>query len=284
MRTRGLALFGWIAVTACAAPSEELERAELLVMCHNSNCAGPVDPSRDDRLEALAESLALRHEGRAVIDGIEIDSVWLRAEERCIYVHDLYSGGPRPDYLVAARTLADYLRREPAPSWNGQRFYTKMELKSFVGEADGEEVHSPEEARRHAACVLEATSLLTDAAEAVGTNVVVIYESEDTALLEAIASHPAFPGRQPTPRTELWFAAHYALPRPPGMDFEVVAINQNELRDGDYNEYRQDGTQLMLWMFDATSETLGMIDFFRPEFANTNEALLVRRWDRRDRS
>src|SRR5688572_5907147 len=53
-----------------------VERHQALVVCHNSNCAGPPDPTRDDSLEAMYDSLALRDEGRPTIDGIEVDTLW----------------------------------------------------------------------------------------------------------------------------------------------------------------------------------------------------------------
>src|SRR5688572_2548703 len=115
----GAALLG-----ACTRPSP-------LVICHNSNCASP-DTTRDDTLDAMAESFALSFDGKPVLDGMEIDTFWDGAAGECIFAHDLDHDTATPA-LAAAQAIADHLATSPMPSHNGERFYAFIELKGYVG-------------------------------------------------------------------------------------------------------------------------------------------------------
>src|SRR5688500_3488493 len=76
------------------------------VMCHNANCVGPADPSRDDRLDSLAASLALTYDGRPLLDGVEIDVFWHGASARCLFAHDQNDVSGAADARDAARAIA----------------------------------------------------------------------------------------------------------------------------------------------------------------------------------
>src|SRR5687768_15351077 len=79
-RASGLAIIAVLA--GCDRPS-------VRVICHNANCHGPTDPHSDDTIPALRASLALRYDDRPTIDGIEIDSFWVGADDTCVFAHDL---------------------------------------------------------------------------------------------------------------------------------------------------------------------------------------------------
>src|SRR4249919_3015938 len=65
------------------------DRPQVLVVCHNSNCAEPTAPENDDSIEALQKSLPITVEGKPAIDGTEVDLFWDAANNRCIFAHDI---------------------------------------------------------------------------------------------------------------------------------------------------------------------------------------------------
>src|SRR5512139_622305 len=83
------------------------DRPQPLVICHNGNCASP-DVSRDDTLSALDESLALTFDGIPAVDGVEWDTFWFGAENRCLFAHDL-DGDTMVPASAAAEVVAAHL-------------------------------------------------------------------------------------------------------------------------------------------------------------------------------
>ena len=65
------------------------DRARPILICHNANCVEPADPEADDTIESLRASLALEWAGKPAMDGIEIDLIWDRIGDRCLFAHDL---------------------------------------------------------------------------------------------------------------------------------------------------------------------------------------------------
>src|SRR5687767_14732055 len=108
-------------------------RPSARVMCHNANCAGPPDPSRDDTLDALAQSLALEHGGRPLLDGMEIDVFWHGdgngGAGRCVFAHDIDTASDAEDAMRAAEVIASYLGTRAPRSFDGGPFIIRMELK-----------------------------------------------------------------------------------------------------------------------------------------------------------
>jgi len=272
------------AIALCAATG--CDRPNPIVICHNANCAGPVDLSRDDTLPALRESLALTYDGRPAIDGVEIDLVWDAASARCVFAHDPpASDASPPGAEETTHVLVDYLEGPGEVSWNGDCFYVKIELKGAV--ARNGRGHTPSERDLHADCVLEQLALLDDAAARTGRAVEVIFDSADPALLDALRARPTWPPQLASDRVRVRLAADFGAPAPFGSDtqplrgfadIDIVEIHPSWLTDAAYQAYVSLGVDLNIWMFSATTETFAAIERFDPEYIGTGEVPLLRRW------
>ncbi|MEZ4365034.1 MAG: hypothetical protein R2939_01960 [Kofleriaceae bacterium] len=252
------------------------------VICHNANCAGEVDPSRDDTLPALAESLALTYRGRPAIDGVELDLFWRGSDDACIFSHDLDQADPAPA-MDAAAALAAYLA-QPGPITASERpFEVLLELKPHV---DAAEVvaHTPAQRTAHAACAWQVYDAIAAAALASGHEAVVTMSSYAPALLAEVLAQA--PGTPPIPAR---LGALQGVPAPldgqtssldayAGLPIAVVEVHPHWLLDGQAEAIASLGADLSLWMFSATAETFALIRQHQPVTVVTSEALLMRRW------
>src|SRR5689334_22257395 len=142
------------------------ERPDILLVCHNSNCAEPTEPEKDDTIEALRESLVLEVAGRPAIDGTELDLFWRASDGTCLLAHDL-AGGATDLAGDAAQVLADHLARPGPITSADQPFQVFIELKDFV-DPDKSVHHTPEQRRLHALCAWDVYTTITGAAVANG--------------------------------------------------------------------------------------------------------------------
>lgn len=183
----------WLAVL-CAASAFGCARAPAssLLLCHNANCASPGTVERDDDLGALDASLALRLDGRPPFDGVELDTVWDAGAGRCLFAHG--AGTPAPLLSEATDRIATLLAGEAPASWNGARFYLKIELKPDVA-ADGR-AHSQAEAEAHADCVLDRLAEVERAAATRGRAVTALLDASDPTLLVTLTQRPRWPGKR----------------------------------------------------------------------------------------
>jgi len=137
------------------------ERPPTLVICHNGNCAGTADPADDDTLEALSASLDLRWRGRPVIDGVEVDALWHRPTQTCLFDHGPGTELPPDTTAQAVALIAEHLAL-PDVAANGDRFYVFIELKGYV--AGRYDLHTADELALHAGCALDLYECLVAAA------------------------------------------------------------------------------------------------------------------------
>lgn len=262
------------------------DRPDPILLCHNSNCAGAVDLSRDDTLPALRESLALTVEGRPAIDGTELDVVWDAASGRCVFAHEPpESDAPAPDIDAAVGEIVQYLEQPGDISWNGARFYVKLELKGIVTR-DGRR-HTAAERDLHADCALAQLAALDDATVRTGRALEVILDTADPALLDALTARPGWPPTPASADLRVRLSADFGAPAPFGSDsrplgefsdVDIVEFHPRWTTDATYQAYLSLGVDLNLWMFSATTETFAAIERFEPDYVNTGEALLLRRW------
>lgn len=265
-----------VALAAC-------ERPTTLVICHNANCAEPVDPQNDDTLEAMRESLALEYDGRPAIDGVEIDSFWRGADATCLFAHDLEEAEMTPA-MDAANELAAHLATQPTPlTFSGQPFRVLLELKSHVA-ADTAARHTPEQRDLHAQCAWQMYTAISDAAVGNGHEVVVIFSAFAPELLRAMTANQ--PAATPTP---FRFGAIQGVPAPlddqtrpladyAGIELGMIEVHNQWLLDGQLDAIESYGVDLAFWMFAATVETFAAIDQYEPALVVASEAQLVRRW------
>lgn len=262
-----------LAMAAC-------ERPQPLVICHNANCVSP-DTSRDDTLSALAESLALGYAGRPVIDGMELDTFWYRAEGRCLFAHDL-DGDTLTTPRDAATIIADHLAGTDAPSWNGERFHVFIDLKAHVGPSY-DELHSPEELVAHAECALDTVDTIAAGARARGHQLTVGFISGRPRHLEILRASPRF---QPAADVELLLIGDIFAPYsdlvPELADYQVpldaIEYHPDFMTEVHRETYRALEIDLVQWSFVTTIEAFDAIERWEPSYVVTNEAELMRRW------
>lgn len=266
-----------IVVAGCAA------RPDTLVLCHNANCAEPVDPRNDDTIEAMRESLALVYAGRPAIDGVEIDSFWRGVDETCLFAHDLEEAEMTPALDAATELAAHFAATAPPLSYSGQPFRVMIELKSHVA-PDTAARHTPEQRDSHARCAWQMYTVIADAAVANGHAIDVTFSAFAPELLHAmIANQPA---ATPTP---FRYGAIQGVPAPlddqtrplgdyEGIELGLVEVHNQWLLDGQYDAIDRERTELAFWMFAATVETFAAIEQYEPEIVVASEAQLVRRW------
>jgi|SoiMethySBSTD1v2_1073268.scaffolds.fasta_scaffold08713_14 hypothetical protein len=255
------------------------------VVCHNANCTGPPDPSRDDRIDSLAKSLALVYDGRPLLDGVEIDVFWHGASGRCLFAHDLNDVPRAVDASAAAQAIADYLVTPGLRSYDGQAFTIRMELKGFVG-AIGDE-HSDAQAVAHAECALDLFDIYRRAALDSGQNIAVIFDSSAPKLLKTLVAQPRWPGRTRSGQVQVRLSADFVDSTPSGLAFQKLAdfpevddvlFHAGWINDAHYQAFRSLDVELTIWMFSATVETFDAIERFEPAAVLTSEAPLLRRW------
>jgi hypothetical protein len=262
-------------IAACSRPSP-------IVICHNGNCATN-DVSRDDTIEALDESLALTFDGRPVLDGVELDTFWFAAESRCIFAHDL-DGDTSISVSDAAAHVGDHLATHTNVSWNGERFYTFLELKGFVGDSFDDR-HTPLQFEQHADCALEAARRIASGARDGGHPLTIGFIAGVPRHHETLVTRAGW--------TELIamdvevmligdIFAPYSSIVPELSDFKVpldaAEYHPDYLTPAQAATYASYGIELVQWSFITTSEALTAIEKWEPSYAITNEAMLLRRW------
>lgn len=272
---RAVASAALLALAAC-------ERPDILVVCHNANCAEPADPAKDDTIEALRESLVLEVDGRPAIDGIELDLFWRGSDGTCLLAHDL-AGGVTDLATAAADVVAGHLASAGPLTSGGAPFQVFIELKAHVG-AQTSERHTPAQRTMHARCAWAVYTTIADAAVANGRDLAVFFASFGPDLLrEMIAQRPASVPFEPR------YEAFYGVPRPldtetrplsdyAGVPISLVEFHAQWIHDAQYEGVVSSGIDVGLFMFSATVETFAAMEQYRPLVVNTSEARLVRRW------
>ncbi len=271
-------LGGLVALAALGA----CDRPQPLVVCHNANCAEPVDPASDDTLDALRASLALELDGRPVIDGVELDSFWRGADGMCLFAHDL-DGANEPPATAPALELATYFARSGPISYSDKPFTILLELKSHVS-ADKADRHTPEQRASHAACAWEIYAVIASAAVAHNRDVHVLFSAFAPELLTAVIA--ATPASTPV---AFGYSAIQGVPAPldnqtrplgdyAGIPLEVIEFHANWLLDAQYEATLGYRAKLAMFVFALTGESLASIEQYDPYFVSTNEARLLRRW------
>jgi|SRR5687768_3651264 len=271
------------AICSLALVLAACDRPQPLVICHNANCATN-DVTRDDTLEALEDSFALTWQGRPVLDGMEWDTFWYAAESRCLFAHDL-NGRTDLSPNDAANVIAEYLRTTPVASWNGERFYMFIELKGFVGESFTD-AHTSGQRQQHARCVLDALQIIVDGARAGGHQLTVGFVAGVPALHEAVRDRLVGSNFIGQPDIEVMLVGDifgpYSSLVPELRDYTLplgaVEYHPDYMTEQHRETYRSLGIQLVQWSFVTSVEALDAIERWEPEYAITNEALLLRRW------
>jgi hypothetical protein len=268
-----------IALTVLLASGCLPSDPDLLVMCHNGNCAGPTDPWRDGTMDALRESLALRAHDRPMLDGVELDFQWDAAHGRCTYGHDLAHEENGPGVDEAVGVVADFLRSSPLPSWNGNDFHVKVELKPEVTVYLRH--YDATEGPRIIDCGFAVYDALNRAAQESGHRIVIYFFSE-VPLLVGMQNDPRWPGPRRGEQVELHFNTSLQAAAPPGFHADAISLDPGGFRDGYFTEVHDAGITIIMNMYDATIETFQAIEELEPEIVDTNEAPLMRRWLNRE--
>jgi hypothetical protein len=260
MRLRSSLLL--IVLAACDPPYDPI------LICHNANCAG-TGRYADDTIEGLAESLALRSDGRPIIDGVEIDTYlyWDGAQSHCLFAHDDLEPELAASPRAAAAMVAEHLHG-PTPAWNGERFYLKVELKPTV--AGTNLFHTGPQLQQHAECVLDAIEVAVAGST---VPVTVILDSTNECLhdelqlrlterswdLEVLYSGPLVPSRECQP-----------------VPLDIRTIRAESWRDDSLESLRP----IMVWLdADAENTEALKIDYYlRPEYVASSHAPFVRGW------
>lgn len=284
--------FCLIVVVGLPATACDISRPNVLVMCHNGNCGGEIDPSKDDTLEALQQSLALTHADRPAIDGLEFDFFWYGKEDRCLFAHDVEQAEKGAlDASEAVLAIANHLERPGPISWNGERFYLQLELKGQVGSTSS--THTPEQARRHADCALDALDALQAAALRSNRQLEFTFYSNAPIVLRALTNSPRWPGKRSGQQIDVKLGADFSDPTSLGfinfnrldeltddIELDTVILHSAWISKGHETALRSFDIDLALWMFSANVEHFNAIERLKPRYVVTSEALLLRRWVR----
>ncbi len=269
-------------VVAVLAVLLACDRPAVRVICHNANCYGPTDPHRDDTIPALQASLALQYDGRPTIDGIEVDSFWVGADNTCVFAHDLDE--PRTTPMTdAANEIAAYFATPGPIAYAGEPFIVFIELKSHVAQ-DKTALHSPEQRTQHAACAWQVYQIISDAAIVHGRSIEIVFDSFHPDLLRAMIA--AAPGTTPTPYS---FGAFYGIPKPldnqtrplsefSGIPLRYIEMHAQWIHDAQWDGVLSANAEAVFWMFSMTTETFAAIEQYKPAMVSTSEATLLRRW------
>ena len=262
-------------------------RPQAVLMCHNSNCAHATDPSADDTLSSLDDSLALTYLGRPPIDGVEIDTLWDSERSLCLFAHDFEKSADELA-MEAVDHVTGHMLRSGAITWDGEAFRVKIESKAAV--TPGGAHHSAEDLAAHQACVLDMMDRLMEAAVAGDRALEIILEAEDIDFVRTLTAHPRWPGKNPGEGLRIKLEANVKSAgltpddlvsltggdRRDGID--VLAFHSTRFPDGQQQSYEALDVDLMLWMLDASLETFYAAEVYHPEYVNTSEAVLLRRW------
>ncbi len=237
------------------------------LICHNANCAGAVDSARDATLAALAESLALRRDGRPPFDGIELDLVW--TADACRFSHD-----PAADAPLAA--LAAELVAAELPATDDS-FDLFVDLKH----------DDTTDLRAHAACALDTATTIAEATR--DRQLVVTVTSKAPEMLAAVRADPRFvPGLGD--HVTLRLGGDIGIPPPLGgdasvladydatLDLAIMGYNADFLTRAQYDALRALDLQLAQWMNTTTVESLDGIERYRPDYVLCSELPLLRNW------
>ncbi|MCP4504407.1 MAG: hypothetical protein GY822_31210 [Deltaproteobacteria bacterium] len=279
-------------LAACSTP------VEPLVVCHNSNCQEPPEPTEDDTLEALQASLAQQDaNGVPLVDGIELDLFWFGDEDICLYAHDLSHGSEGPTAaegiagLIAAleekqTTQARLTRQE------GVAFQVFLELKGHVGLSKSEK-HSDEQREAHASCALDMVALLQDAAQAHGWSMAITLNSFDPSLMTAVSQLAQLDEIRGRGILRVRLGAIFGVPPPldsqtrplsewpDSIGIEAANVHPHWIRQGSLEVFKSRGWDVAFWMFSQVPETLAAIERHEPRWMVTNEANTIDRWLRR---
>lgn len=256
-----------LVVSGCVSPGRD-----ALLICHNANCADSSTVAGDDSMPGLEASLALRTpDGRVVFDGIELDSVWNRAEHRCTFAHAPHSGAA--DFHTAAeRVVAHVATARPGAASHGGVLYFKIELKVDVGDGAA---HTPDERAAHIACATAAAHDVIRAGAASNNVVVPIFDSDDPALLAAIDPAPFGGG----PTGGCLFETSWGAALPPGFAPQIFTLAWFELDDDAAASLRdpalrtaagRDDHGLAVWARSPSAEDLYAILLDEPRFLVVN--------------
>ena len=246
-----------------------------LVICHNGNCAG-TGKYEDDTVEGFAESLALLTDGRPTWDGMDMDTFlyYDGTQSTCWFAHDDTHPERFVDPRVPAEMIAEHLQKD-VPSWNGERFYFKVELKPTV--AGSNLYHTGQQLQQHAECVLD----LVNAAVANSRHpVTVILDSTSECIHNELRYRVEQPEWQPlvtNPNVGILFSGPVVPKReciPTPLDIRSFYVRG--WHDGAIDAIRP----AMVWMDGRSenSETLKIVRRLRPEYLATSVAPFVRGW------
>lgn len=265
-----------VVLAACTRPSP-------IVVCHNANCASS-DVSRDDTLDALAESLALAFDGKPVLDGVELDTFWDGEQDRCLFAHELGDAAVTLA-TTAAQAVADHLATAPVVAWNGERFYAFIELKGFVGRSFDDR-HTAEQFVQHADCALEVAQIIAAGAKQGGHAITIGFIAGVPRHHETLTTRPGWTALATEPDVELILIGDIFAPFsslvPELADFRVpldaVEYHPDYMTVERRSTYESLDIDLVQWSFVTTTEAFDAITRWEPKFAISNEALLLRRW------
>jgi hypothetical protein len=256
------------------------------LICHNSNCVEPTDPAADDTLEALAASLELIENERPLFDGVELDTFWHGAQERCIFAHDVEQADA-VDAMTSIDALSDWFEERQGLyiTRSAAVFTVMVELKGHVGVFKTEK-HTSDQRASHIQCVLEMAAGLEETATLMQRDVELIFTSFDPVLLAELAVEPAVSSRT-TGRLIVKIGALQGIPKPLDpqtqalSDFgpvDMIHTHPQWLRDGAWQAMRSLGVDVGFWMFQATTESLEAIELYLPDLVTTSEMRFMHRW------
>ncbi len=258
-----------------------------LIVCHNANCATGTDPFQDANLASLDRSLALKYRDRPAADGMELDTVWDAAGGRCLFAHDFEHQTGALGSEAADRVAAYLAQPTDFVSWDGSNYFVKIELKDTVSAAGAR--HTPEELVKHYDCVFDMYARITAAAVANRRDLVIAFESTVT-LVRGLPSHPMWPGKEPLVGVHVRLIANVESPGLQPEDLaslrgdssrdglDILSFHASRIPDALQQAYLALDVQVMIWMLDTALETFDVIQAFEPNYIDTNEAVLLRRW------
>lgn len=264
-----------VVLAACGRP-------DVVVICHNANCVSPRDMDADDTIPTLEAALAL---GPAVLDGMELDLSWVRAEARCVFAHDLRDG-PWPDAAEAVDRVAAYLRAYGPAAGHSDRFHVMIELKRAV-DGDGTR-HTDAERRDFAECALDAYDVIRAAALETAQPLGVIFDGFEPDLFRALTASARWPGAARDGLIQVRLAAAFSIPEPlhyshtlddfTGVDLDVVDVHPRFTTPADRRVYDGLGYEVSLWTEGVDPELFDALASDPPAYTVVSDAPLVRAW------
>jgi len=280
-----------IAVLVLGAVAACDSRPQSLIICHNANCAHATNPFVDDTLASLNDSLELTYLGRTTMDGVEIDTIWDREGARCLFGHDFeHLLDPAETAMQAAELVAAHLRKPTDfVSWGGNRFYVKIELKREV--TANNDPHDDAERAAHLTCAFDMVDVLRAAATDASRELEIMFESEDIELIRGLPRNLRWPGKDPDDRTRLRLIAQVQSTElelsdltalttdDDGDGIDILSFHTSRFPDGLQQSFFSLDAELMLWMLDASLESLYTMGTYEPKYVITGEAQLFRRWE-----